>query len=808
MAAFNPESIPGIAATTFVGAPAAIPYSMYFDDLDFYDAADEWAEEQVGFSGEEAPLDVDEILDSDPDALEKAHYQDAVGTTGTMTPYGPALSDDVVVAIIDEYPGLRAYTGIDDWDELDEEADNAEYEYGPAIDEVVLAIEEEGDATGDQDSFWDKVMDVGNSLAVVATNAYDSFREGMGPTSVYAAADDPTADWFDDTLEYGTDEEGDDDGLWESIKSMADKAFDNAITGTLGNIAGFFKDGAMDALEAQYQEERAITGVVADIGGNTLNAIWDTVVGSLEREGEAQEATAEAYLKPHEDIWDAIVDEFGKYGADTLLGSVGYVDLLGRVPDVPGFLPFPSMDQYGVEAAVNVREDMLAQRINKDMREVIDTVLYDSPTAREVVAAINRAGVPPSSALDWVNNPETETKLAAVGLNPAEVKKELAAASGVPITASPVDPAAPDGDPTADWFDDTLEYGEITTPATPVTPTEPARKTYPPEIMKDLIDQGYSQKVVAWLYYNDHLGTDMGDRILEMSLENPTWNPSKLNLEYAKLVNKRAQTGATKDPTKDPTKKVTTAEVMAEVEELDPSKWEWPSYLEQFYRIFNDIPGSQRYEAQQGKAAMFNEAEALFYLGTDWSQRDWVLSGMEGVGQEVSMKLDKKKREDEELKFGDWLKKSYLASPRDTRYGQGFYQNVRDLRDRMLRVEYDPDMTESALYKQLEREVSAPEAQNIIMNRILFMEPTSNRRLARVVGMYNVHPGADNWLKTRMMTFYSNMLTNWLAAGRTEYDFLKAFVKDQPAMDGGAGEVEEEEKEIGADYWITDEKDL
>ena len=58
------------------------------------------------------------------------------------------------------------------------------------------------------------------------------------------------------------------------------------------------------------------------------------------------------------------------------------------------------------------------------------------------------------------------------------------------------------------------------------------------------------------------------------------------------------------------------------------------------------------------------------------------------------------------------------------------------------------------------------------------------------------------------MTFHSNMLTNWLAAGRTEYDFLKAFVKDQPAMDGGAGEVEEEEKEIGADYWITDEKDL
>ena len=77
------------------------------------------------------------------------------------------------------------------------------------------------------------------------------------------------------------------------------------------------------------------------------------------------------------------------------------------------------------------------------------------------------------------------------------------------------------------------------------------------------------------------------------------------------------------------------------------------------------------------------------------------------------------------------------------------------------------------------------------MNKFVFMDPSnaqSSKRLAQLVGMYNIHPDTDHWLKNRMMNFYEGMMQNWKASGRDSYDFINAFVKDRPAMPGGEGQ--------------------
>ena len=76
------------------------------------------------------------------------------------------------------------------------------------------------------------------------------------------------------------------------------------------------------------------------------------------------------------------------------------------------------------------------------------------------------------------------------------------------------------------------------------------------------------------------------------------------------------------------------------------------------------------------------------------------------------------------------------------------------------------------------------------MNNIIFMSPNqeSYGRLAKVVGMYNITPNADNWLKGQMMKHYAQVLNGWILSGRTPHEFIETFVKDKPMMAGTAWE--------------------
>ena len=103
------------------------------------------------------------------------------------------------------------------------------------------------------------------------------------------------------------------------------------------------------------------------------------------------------------------------------------------------------------------------------------------------------------------------------------------------------------------------------------------------------------------------------------------------------------------------------------------------------------------------------------------------------------------------------------------------------------------DLSMEELYDTLVNiENESPEqAKKTVMNKFVFMDPSnaqSSKRLAQLVGMYNIHPDTDHWLKNRMMNFYEGMMQNWKASGRDSYDFINAFVKDRPAMPGGEGQ--------------------
>jgi hypothetical protein len=269
---------------------------------------------------------------------------------------------------------------------------------------------------------------------------------------------------------------------------------------------------------------------------------------------------------------------------------------------------------------------------------------------------------------------------------------------------------------------------------------------------------------------------------------------------------------ATPTPTTEPVEDMVSGkhEDFRAAEEAAKLLSEKPSYADQFTRIFNNIPGSQRIEAQSGMTAMFDDAEMLFYLSEDWgakegASREW-LTGNETTNP--SLKLDEQARKEEEGVFANWVQNTYLQNPRQTRYGEEFYNDVRGLRDRMFQIK---DLTMEELYdtltsdwekapgyalgdpsgrgKEGQYQQTQAQAKKTVMDRFTFMDPDSSTRLAQLVGMYNIHPGTDHWLKAEMMNFYSNMMKNWKASGRDSYDFINAFVGDRPAMPGGIEDI-------------------
>jgi len=217
-----------------------------------------------------------------------------------------------------------------------------------------------------------------------------------------------------------------------------------------------------------------------------------------------------------------------------------------------------------------------------------------------------------------------------------------------------------------------------------------------------------------------------------------------------------------------------------------------PSYWDQFNNVFNNLPGSGRFEAQQRKGDLFKDAETLFYLNTKWEDRDWLKdagadpfsAGMvdDDLGGDgwVRGNMLESDAVNEEALFSDWLEGTYLQKPGETR--SGLHDSVRSLRDNMEQFSGLSNAHVSNIVGQ------NAEGYDMLMDRAVFMSPNtqSENRLSNLVAMYNTHPGADTWVRNYMQNFFQNMLSDWTSAGRSKEDFLTTFVKDAPAMQAQA----------------------
>jgi hypothetical protein len=269
--AHNSDHIPGIAAVIWEGAPEDVYLNMWYDDLDFKVASenfflamepppvDEFDDEVYGVVEAAAAIE-----DVEPDAVEKAAYQSTInnqqiiglvdqgfsieeavamnpGTSGIMTPHGQGLDDDEVEIVMDAYPGLDAYTGIDinDWGDLDSYAAMIEEEGGEEIDTVMDNVEEIATNEGTLDTVMDFFKAAGSSIgdAITQTTSFlgQSVVEALGTVGEFQEK------------EIEMQEE-----LGEYVKTGISEGLDKIVTATDGVV--YADTGASSGLDGVQQE--------------------------------------------------------------------------------------------------------------------------------------------------------------------------------------------------------------------------------------------------------------------------------------------------------------------------------------------------------------------------------------------------------------------------------------------------------------------------------------------------------------------------------------------------------------------------
>ena len=116
----NTDHVPDLFESVYTGAPEAVIYNMWYDDLTFDDAMDNHINQTFGYGDD--TLDPLEVENNDPFAVEKAVYQKGVEArtgapmTGMLTPWGLSLEQNEVDSLIGLYPGIDALGGADPYD--------------------------------------------------------------------------------------------------------------------------------------------------------------------------------------------------------------------------------------------------------------------------------------------------------------------------------------------------------------------------------------------------------------------------------------------------------------------------------------------------------------------------------------------------------------------------------------------------------------------------------------------------------------------------------------------------------------------
>lgn len=207
------------------------------------------------------------------------------------------------------------------------------------------------------------------------------------------------------------------------------------------------------------------------------------------------------------------------------------------------------------------------------------------------------------------------------------------------------------------------------------------------------------------------------------------------------------------------------------------------SYKGRFLREFNRRPESGRYEYQSRIGNLFNESDMLYWLHEPWLSREWS-EGMGLVNPATLLNPDNEleaadlgsQAQIERDHYSKWVT-GFLNSPDDLR-GENLYTAVEDLRDSMGKYE-DVDFVSGDALLNLRAE-----NPNDSTRWTMFMNPADNEtsnRLSLAVARYNAPPDADANFNNMQFRYYSNLLGNWEATGKSRESFLKAFTSQRPS---------------------------
>ena len=217
-------------------------------------------------------------------------------------------------------------------------------------------------------------------------------------------------------------------------------------------------------------------------------------------------------------------------------------------------------------------------------------------------------------------------------------------------------------------------------------------------------------------------------------------------------------------------------QVMLEQPDTDAA----PEFENAFWRIYNRIPGSQTMIGQSKGEDLFNLTQLIYDATVPWKERFWYNPA------NPSLNVSATNMGDAQDHFSNWITGKFFPNAREIRWGDTFKKGVERIRDSLVTME---NMSEHPSIRW--NQIKAKEAEtglspgDIMMDTIFFEGDPG--KLAKLVGMYNVYPGAPASVQRKVIDYYGNMMNAWIGskdpvtnAARTVASFAKAFIKGTP----------------------------
>lgn len=751
-----------------------IQYDLLYDGITLEEAIeDHWG---AGLLDED-PFDPSAIEEQEPDALEKAMYQagirDATGNSPVMTPYGPALADEEVDAMLNAYPGATSIMG-----DLDAYTEGWEGTFGD-VEQVISA----------SGSTFDDLVEAGDDFA---------FTTG-------------TLDRLDETYnQIGAN-------LGQQVQSLQ---IPGALM-TAGPVWNF-----EDVISAVSEGARNVGNFVKrqiESRGERM-AIGADPFGQLGMSDPARMVDDELY-RSYLDEWQSQGSQpFVENMQSAVEGGSGstdsFVDFANRAVANGEMSEAAARDIFAEAHTISANMSFVPGRADSLVAEDFET---GPPGGAPVPAQTDYEVTQSGTAADPVD-------YAYVGLGENLAPDPIGDFTGIGMDAvaedfemaEPDDEAEPDAEP-----DDETEPDEVTLEEWVDELSDEAKSYFDSRIQAGIsasearkeTQSGIDLGVFGLTKTEDPMLGDngpLGEQELEKEFypdfpqgEDRVGERSRSWMDESVDRQTRIDRfyGATS-----PEAQYFRLHQKLPGEDLAPERLgiTGDDYETVFTRRWNLQPGSDSWTARQVYPLAYDDIDTLYHLQRPFTYADGTEPYDEGKIGAVKFDpfADDKNyfqqeaiEENEVETFNDFTNQ-YFADP-NMRSSNQLYENIRSMRDRQMRfagmpvsIDADQAFKEQQPYElstlddprdeftfDAIKHLPGEDPVSTIWQRWNFMDQTNTKamaRLANAVTLYNMNPGADRWEQARMKKMMTQTLSDWLASGKSPEAYLTTFVQDRP----------------------------